>query len=130
MNFSISHIKKRIRTSIRNRLYLYRNKKVFSLFQNKIYLNQNKNRFFYGYKVFSETGITPIDAYYSLINLYCSTNGKFNEEVHQKIIIDNPPLTITDTNDDVFGKLNEADFTIGKKHHLMQLNYIISIWTG
>jgi len=73
-------------------------------------VNFHKNIFVEGYKEFLMNGTTSQDAYMSLINLYCLTNGRFNERMHRKISASNYFLAVDNTNDEIFGKLNKRDY--------------------
>lgn len=63
-----------------------------------------------GMKVFEETSITPPKAYSALINLYCSTNGEFNEQEHKKIATKNPPHPVSSPLSGVVSIFDQAKF--------------------
>ena len=64
-----------------------------------------------GYEEFLKTGQTPESAYMANINLFCSTNGVFNEKFNNKIKLTNPPIPVTDTLNGVAGTYTTSDFT-------------------
>lgn len=64
-----------------------------------------------GYEVFAKTGQTPHEAYMAMVNLFCSTDGKFLEDFNQKIIAQHPAKKINEPVSGVLGNLNTADFT-------------------
>jgi hypothetical protein len=70
----------------------------------------HKKVFEEGYAVFKKTGETPTEAYMAFLNLYCNTNGKFNEDQHNEIIRSNPPKKITDPLDGLIGTINPSQF--------------------
>jgi hypothetical protein len=63
-----------------------------------------------GYKKFIQTGETPTEAYMAFINLYCKTNGKFNETKHNEIIKSNPPQKISSALNGVIGTIEPTEF--------------------
>ena len=73
-------------------------------------INYRKN-FEEGYAEFEKTGHTTDEAYIAMLNLYCSTNGKFNEDFHQKIITTNPPKKVAQNIDGVIGNTSAKEFT-------------------
>jgi hypothetical protein len=50
----------------------------------------SKTTFIKGYKEFQKTGHTPDEAYHAMIALFCSSNGKFNEDFHNRILNTHP----------------------------------------
>lgn len=89
---------------------------LVSIFRDKIYkrifrgaiLNKEFKK---GYKEFLKTGKTSGEANMAMINLYCRTNGKFNEATHKKIASLNPPNVLNGEINGVIGKLNAKDFS-------------------
>ncbi len=63
-----------------------------------------------GYDTFLKTGITSHESYIAMIELYCATNGKYNEEFHEKIAKINPMIRALSTEDEIFGKLENLDY--------------------
>ena len=63
-----------------------------------------------GYNTFLSTGKTPEETYMTLINLYCATDGKFNDKMNHQIISKNPPKKITEPISGVIGTLSQDDF--------------------
>lgn len=84
-----------------------RNKVNQKFFRKKILRNQFDN----GYESFLKTGKTSEEANQAMINLYCVTNGKFNDEINKKQISENPPLKVAEEIDGIVGKLNKNDFS-------------------
>ncbi|MDP3557252.1 MAG: phytanoyl-CoA dioxygenase family protein [Bacteroidota bacterium] len=72
---------------------------------------KNKKIFVQAYAAFKKTGTTSTEGYTALLDLYCSSNGKFNEKIHKEIIVSNPPKKITDSVNGIIGKISPADFT-------------------
>lgn len=68
------------------------------------------DKFNEGYNTFLKTGKTPEETYMTFINLYCATDGKFNDQINQDIIAKNPPKKITTPISGVIGTLNQTDF--------------------
>src|ERR1043165_2391955 len=90
----------RIGNILRERVY----KKVF---RKKILDDQ----FSKGFAEFQKTGKTSQEAYLAMINLYCLSNGKFNEELHRKLAAEQPPVKNNAVEDSLLGKLDEKDFS-------------------
>ena len=65
-----------------------------------------------GYEVFLKTGQTPLDANMANINLYCSTNGVFNEAFNDSLKLTNPPQIIEGSLEGVAGVFTKNDFSI------------------
>ncbi len=78
--------------------------------KDKINIKKQKSFFLEGYNDFLVTGKTSQDAYMTLINLYCRTNGRFNEIMHKKLAALNPPA-VKKEGEGLIGKLNEKDFS-------------------
>ncbi|MEO8414435.1 MAG: phytanoyl-CoA dioxygenase family protein [Ginsengibacter sp.] len=83
---------------------------LFHAMQKKIGEKKYKENFFSNYNMFLKTGETSHDSYMSLINLYCSTNGRLNEIAHQKIKKSNPPHKIAEQLEGVPGNFNKHGF--------------------
>jgi hypothetical protein len=62
-----------------------------------------------GYKEYLETGKTSQEAYFALINLYCQTNGAFNERFNDKLKKQNPPLRSAASANGVPGNFSAED---------------------
>ncbi|MCD6067573.1 MAG: hypothetical protein K0S33_2399 [Bacteroidetes bacterium] len=76
-----------------------------------------------GYSEFLSTGKTSNEAYLAFLNLYCNTNGKFQEAEHKKAIQNNPPKRTEDTLSGVIGSYTSGDFhsinnTLGKDGYI------------
>jgi len=69
-----------------------------------------KRSFFKGVEQFNNTGTTPDTAYLALINLYCSTNGKFNEDIQKKIEIEHPPAKTPEKLEGFIGTVDQPGF--------------------
>jgi hypothetical protein len=89
------------------------------------YKNKLKNHkvFNEGYQEFLKTGKTSQEAYNSLLNLYCSTNGKFNEKIHKKIISNNLPKKINQPLEGIIGKIKNEEFNY-YNHELNKFGYV------
>ena len=72
---------------------------------------KNQKKFDEAYVEFERTGQTPAEGYTALLDLYCATNGKFNEKTHKKITAANPPKKVTTPLSGVAGTLSEQEFT-------------------
>jgi hypothetical protein len=71
----------------------------------------HKEKLFHqGYEAFKTTGVTPDDAYYAMIDLYCLTDGRFNEGAHQELIKNSDRKKVSETNDIIFGNVKEHEF--------------------
>ncbi len=92
---------------MRNFLYQKR-QRIKALFKRKV---NHRKIFDEGYLQFQKTGKTSTEAYMSFLNLYCSTNGKLNEELHNEIIKNNPPKKITEKLTGVIGEINSEEFS-------------------
>ncbi len=68
------------------------------------------NAFNQAYAVFQKTGETPKQGYEALLELYCLTNGKFNDTMNTKLISSNPPKKINATLEGVIGKIDDVKF--------------------
>jgi hypothetical protein len=66
--------------------------------------------FMKGYKTFLKTGHTPDDAYFALENLYCETNGAFNEKFNDVLKKKNGLRKTSPEIKGVAGNLNKSDF--------------------
>lgn len=64
--------------------------------------------FKYGFKIFKKKGKTPEKSYQALVNLYCLTDGQFNEKLHKKVKI--PAEKIPEELDGFLGHFNKNDF--------------------
>lgn len=64
--------------------------------------------FKYGFNIFKKKGTTPEKSYQALVNLYCLTNGQFNETLHNKVKL--PAEKITEELDGFLGHFNKYDF--------------------
>jgi len=69
-----------------------------------------KKIFFDGVNQFNASGKTPQIAYQAFINLYCSTNGKWNDDYQEKIKTLNPPITVPNVLEGAIGSLDATDF--------------------
>lgn len=69
-----------------------------------------KRTFYNGVNEFESTGVTPERAYHAMINLYCSTNGKFNEDYQRKIQAEQLPAKMPLTVNGFLGTFDKADF--------------------
>lgn len=78
--------------------------------QQKIRERKDEENFFLKYNAFVKTGQTSHDSYMLLINLYCSTNGRFNENIHQRIKKTNPPVKIPEELAGAPGTLSKRNF--------------------
>ena len=78
--------------------------------QKKIHVRREKQQFAGGFADFQKTGKTSEESYQTLIKLYCSTNGKFNENFHQKIKNANPGVQVADRLQGVAGTFNKNEF--------------------
>ena len=63
-----------------------------------------------GYQTFLQTGKTSHEAYMSIINLYCATNGTYSEQFNSKIKLTNPPVVISGNLQGVIGNYSLVDF--------------------
>ena len=79
--------------------------------QVKLRIDQKKTEKIYrqGFEAFTKNGETPDAAYMAMINLYCSTNGKFSEMEHNAHKI--PTNTKAQEMDSVVGALTKHDFS-------------------
>ena len=66
--------------------------------------------FYDGYEVFLKTGETPPNAFMANINLYCSTNGAFNEAFNERLKLTNPALSVSSNLQGVTGSYTTTDF--------------------
>lgn len=90
------------------RTYLYNLKQRI---KSKFKKSENHLKIFTeGYKTFEKTGKTSNEAYMAFINLYCSSNGKFNEKINKEIVANNLPKKITEPINGIIGNLNEQEF--------------------
>jgi hypothetical protein len=71
---------------------------------------KNKKIFAEAYAHFKKTGTTSPEGYTALLDLYCSTNGKFNEKAHKELIVENPPKKINGPLTGVPGTIDQKDF--------------------
>jgi hypothetical protein len=78
--------------------------------QIKIQQAKAEKKFAEDYEAYKRTGTTEQEAYFSLIKLYCSTNGKFNESFHQKTRNENPAAKVTGPLQGVAGTFDTNDF--------------------
>ncbi len=62
------------------------------------------------YQTFLKTGHTPDDGYMNMVNLYCATDGRFNDKVHKEIISKNPPKKINQSISGVIGTFSPQEF--------------------
>jgi hypothetical protein len=82
-----------------------------------------KKIFFNGIDQFKKTGVTPDISYQTLINLYCSTNGKFSDDVHKEIAAANPPKKSPVKVEGAIGVLDQAAFG-NINHELNENGYV------
>jgi len=68
----------------------------------------NKQVYDRGFKIFERTGVTPEESYQALIKLYCNTNGRFNEEMHKKIITSSPARMADASSESIIGRCDEV----------------------
>jgi hypothetical protein len=86
-------------------------RKILSKLKRIIFGNYfQKKAFFNGVEQFNNTGKTPEMACHALISLYCSTNGKFNEDFQKKIEVDNPPIKAADKLEGATGTIDQSAF--------------------
>ncbi len=78
--------------------------------KDKFHLRQAKKNFKNEYDKFLAAGITSQEAYQLLIKLYCLSNGKNNEDYHNKITSINPPLKMAERLRGVIGDFDSTDF--------------------
>ncbi len=64
-----------------------------------------------GYAEFKRTGQTPSEAFVALLNLYCSTNGRFSDEIQKEVATQHPAKKITEPLNGVIGQLDTTRFT-------------------
>lgn len=76
----------------------------------KITKEAQEKKFNEGYDVFLKTGQTTQEFYINFIDLYCSSNGKFNEEFNNKLKKENPSANVNSTLEGVPGKFSANDF--------------------
>jgi len=63
-----------------------------------------------GYLEYLKTGVTSQESYLAMIDLYCLTNGKFNENFHRKNFRTNR-TSFTAKKSDIFGKYTSKNFS-------------------
>lgn len=63
-----------------------------------------------GYREFEKSGVTPHESYMAIINLFCMSNGKFNEEFHKKIKGLHPAHLVPNKVKGLLGNLDKEDF--------------------
>ncbi len=63
-----------------------------------------------GYAEFERNGVTSEAAYMAMIQLYCSTNGKYSEREHAKIKKLHPPIPFSGEHSSLIGKVSNTDF--------------------
>lgn len=63
-----------------------------------------------GYKIFLETGETSLESFHALIDMYCKTNGKYNEDLNEKLKKSNPPAKAGGQLEGVVGSYSSSDF--------------------
>ena len=85
-------------------------KAVPDVIKQKITAINQENILMKGYQNFLETGKTPHESYMAIINLYCSSNGKFNDAFHNKIKLHNPPVKISTDLTGTIGTFTSTDF--------------------
>ncbi|MGI8581152.1 MAG: phytanoyl-CoA dioxygenase family protein [Chitinophagaceae bacterium] len=85
-------------------------RKFLGRVQQKIKEKKEEKKFLSDYNTFLQAGETPHETYMSFINLYCSTNGRLNENVHQKIKETNPPVKVADKLEGIAGTFTTSDF--------------------
>ncbi len=87
----------------------------------KIFTKRGKEKaFLKGYEMFLQTGKTPNEAHMALIDLYCLTNGEFNESFNKKIGLTNPPINVDSDLSGVvgsfsLGKFADVNFKLNQK---------------
>lgn len=62
------------------------------------------------YVVFEKTGETPKEGHIALIDLYCKTNGKFNDTKNNEIIKKNPKKEVLNVDSALLGSFTDEDF--------------------
>lgn len=82
-------------------------RKIKSSIYNSLFL---KRDFLQGIEEFEKTGHTSDKAYQALIGLYCSSNGKFNEDYHNKIKETTPPQKVSENLESSLGDFSKSDF--------------------
>ena len=78
--------------------------------QKKIALKRVEKKVCDAYESFLQTGKTPDDAYMPFIDLYCATNGRFNESFNKKIVRTNPAQSVSAKLEGVVGTFSSKDF--------------------
>lgn len=63
-----------------------------------------------GYEQFHKDGKYNESAYYSMINMFCKTDGQFLLDKHNEIARNSPRKRISDNVDGVLGSLNKVEF--------------------
>jgi hypothetical protein len=69
-----------------------------------------KKTFFNGVQEFKQTGFTQDAPFQAMISLYCSSNGKFNEDYQERIEKENPSLKVPGAIESVIGKVDSKTF--------------------
>lgn len=64
-----------------------------------------------GFETFTKTGQTPHESYMAMVDLFCSTDGKFLEDYNKKIIANFPAKPVNEPLSGVLGTLNTSDFS-------------------
>ncbi|MBA2611410.1 MAG: phytanoyl-CoA dioxygenase family protein [Bacteroidetes bacterium] len=76
---------------------------------------KNKELFAKEFSAFKQKGVTSPEGYKALLDLYCATNGKFNEKMHKELIASNPPKKVSTALTGLTGKTELSEFdTINK----------------
>ncbi len=86
---------------------IFREKIYNRVFRSRILNNQFKK----GYAEFLKTGKTSPEGNMAMIDLYCRTNGKFNEAMHKKMAAAHPKAALKENLEGVIGKLSEKEFS-------------------
>lgn len=61
-------------------------KKIKNILSTRKKIKESLRKFNSGYAEFINSGISPHEAYLSLVDLFCLTNGKFNDIAHKNLI--------------------------------------------
>lgn len=78
--------------------------------EKKARLKNDRETLFKTYNTFLKTGQTPVESYMALVNLYCASNGNFNEEFNEILKPVNPSVKIPNTITGVLGSYSLSDF--------------------
>ncbi|MFL5763684.1 MAG: phytanoyl-CoA dioxygenase family protein [Bacteroidia bacterium] len=64
-----------------------------------------------GFAAFRKNGATSQESYLAMINLYCMSNGRFNEELHKKLAAEHPKEKDGAGEESMIGKLSAEDYS-------------------